>query len=93
MKHAGAEALTSLHSLLQDLRRIDQLKERSPGTFYIKSSAFLHFHEDPAGMFADVRIPIRKTGGGWQRHRVTTQAEQSRLLRLIREELLRQIGV
>ena len=38
------------------LRTIDGLKERKRGVFYLKSRAFLHFHEDPAGLFADIRL-------------------------------------
>ena len=34
---------------------LDGLTERTPGTFYRRSRAFLHFHADPAGIFADVR--------------------------------------
>lgn len=33
-----------------------ELKEKSRGVFYRKSKATLHFHEDPAGLFADMRI-------------------------------------
>ncbi len=47
-----------------------ELKEKSRGVFYRKSKATLHFHEDPAGLFADMRIadvfvrfPVN-TGGG-----------------------------
>ena len=29
--------------------------EKKRGVFYFKSRAFLHFHEDPKGMFADIR--------------------------------------
>jgi hypothetical protein len=31
------------------------LREKSRGIFYRGSRAFLHFHEDPAGLFADIR--------------------------------------
>jgi len=55
MKHAGAATLERLEPLLRMLRAIEPLKERSHGVFYFKSKAFLHFHEDPAGLFADVR--------------------------------------
>ena len=34
---------------------IEGLTERKRAIFYAKSTAFLHFHEDPAGIFADVR--------------------------------------
>jgi len=55
MKHAGAQALDALEPVLDQLRKIDGLKEKNRGTFYRKSKAFLHFHEDPAGFFADLK--------------------------------------
>jgi hypothetical protein len=57
MKHAGQEALAELAPLLAQVREIGDLTERRPGVFYIKSRAALHFHEDPAGLFADLRLP------------------------------------
>jgi len=56
VKHAGTPTLTQIEPLLARLRRIDGLVERKPGTFYLRSKAFLHFHEDPAGVFADVKL-------------------------------------
>lgn len=56
MKHAGAAALDQLEPMLQQIRALGAFKERARGTFYFKSRAFLHFHEDPAGLFADVRM-------------------------------------
>jgi hypothetical protein len=56
MKHAGADTLRELEPLLRRLRSIPKLVERKPGTFYLRSSAFLHFHEDPAGVFADIKL-------------------------------------
>src|SRR5262249_17363631 len=55
MRHAGADALSRLSPLLDRLRASDCLRERSPGVFYRKGRAFVHFHEDPAGLFADLR--------------------------------------
>ena len=55
MKHAGAVALSQIEPLLVRLRALPSLKEKSPGCFYFKSRGFLHFHEDPKGMFADIR--------------------------------------
>jgi hypothetical protein len=57
MKHAGAAALDGIEPLLTRVRALPGLKEKSRGTFYLKSRAALHFHEDPAGLFADVRGP------------------------------------
>lgn len=56
MKHAGPAVLEGLEPLLARLRAIDGLVERRAGVFYCRSRAFLHFHEDPAGVFADVRF-------------------------------------
>ncbi len=55
MKHAGSAALDQLDPLIERLRALPGLKEKSRGVFYLKSRAFLHFHEDPKGLFADVR--------------------------------------
>jgi hypothetical protein len=64
--------------LLADLRGRPGLRERKPGTFYRGSSAFLHFHVDPAGLFADVR-----PGDAWERLPVDTPAQQRALLDLV----------
>jgi hypothetical protein len=55
MKHAGAAALDALEPLLARIRAEGVLREKSRGIFYLKSRAYLHFHEDPAGMFVDIR--------------------------------------
>ena len=67
-----------------ELRGYPELTERSRGTFYKKSQAFLHFHEDPAGLFADVRL---SPGGDFTRLRVSTKAEQRALVGAIRRAL------
>jgi hypothetical protein len=56
MKHAGPEALDQLEPVLAKLRKLDGLRERKRGAFYRGSSAFLHFHEDSAGFFADLML-------------------------------------
>jgi hypothetical protein len=78
MKHAGPEALDQLEPVLSALRQVPGLREKKRGTFYRGSSAFLHFHEDPAGLFADVRF--RDT---FERVEVTKESQQKRLLRLV----------
>jgi hypothetical protein len=55
MKHAGPAALDRLEPLLARIRALPGLKETARGVFYRKSRALLHFHEDPAGLFADLR--------------------------------------
>jgi hypothetical protein len=76
MKHAGPDALENLESLLEALRERRALVERTPGSFYLRSTAFLHFHEDPAGLFAD----LKEEPPGFTRYRVTTKPEQRELL-------------
>lgn len=84
MKHAGATALATLAPLLGDVRRVacTVWVERKPGTFYRRGAACLHFHEDPAGLFADLKVE-----GAWQRFAVDGAAQRAALLRAI-ERLL-----
>ena len=56
MKHAGPDALDQLEPILEEIRRLGGLKEKKRGAFYYRSSGFLHFHEDPAGFFADLKV-------------------------------------
>jgi hypothetical protein len=79
VKHATAAGLDELDDVLRALRGVDGLRERSRGVFYRGSRAFLHFHEDPSGMYADVRL-----GADFERMRVTTKAERKRLLSVVR---------
>ncbi len=80
MRHITSERLDELTDLLEALLRIESLREKKRGVFYRKSRAFLHFHEDPAGLFADVRLG----GSDFDRRRVSTQAERASLLAAIR---------
>ena len=79
MKHATTVALDALGPLLEKIRAFEGLKERKRGVFYRRSSAFLHFHEDPAGFFADLRI-----GPEWQRFPATTAAERRALVAVVK---------
>ena len=81
MKHAGPETFAELEDLLGELRTIPELVERTTGTFYRRSKAFLHFHEDPAGPFADVRL---RAEDDFERLRVRTATDKKALLRRIR---------
>lgn len=71
--------LDDLEEVLSELRRVGGLTEKSRGVFYRGSRAFLHFHEDPTGMYADVRVDTE-----FERLRVTTKAERRRLLSIVR---------
>ena len=85
MRHARPEALERLEPLLQELRKLSVLREKSRGTFYRGPKAFLHFHEDPAGLFADVKL----AGPEFTRRRVSTAAERRSLLAAVRRTLAR----
>jgi hypothetical protein len=81
MKHATAAALDQLEPLIAAIRALGTLKEKSRGVFYRGSRAFLHFHEDPAGLFADIRDA---SGGDFERVDVTRDEGRRRLLELAR---------
>jgi hypothetical protein len=82
MKHAGADSLDRLAPLLAQLRDLAGLKEKQRGVFYFKSKAFLHFHQDGDGLFADLR-----TSADWQRYPVTTEADSQVLIDATRQAL------
>ena len=83
MKHAGADALDRLETLLAVIRSLPGLTEKGRGVFYRGGRAFLHFHEDPKGLFADARL----TGADFDRLRVETAEERDRLLASLSAEL------
>ncbi len=80
VRHASPADLDRIKDLLERLRGVHGLAERTPGVFYRRSRAFLHFHEDPAGLFADVRL----SGDEFERFRVTSRSEQALFLRRVR---------
>ncbi len=82
MKHAGDRALDALEPGIARIRALEGLTERRRGVFYRKSSAFLHFHEDPAGIFADARL-----GDDWSRFPVNNRKEIAALLREIKKRV------
>ena len=76
MRHITDGRLDDLEPLLERLRALDGLVERTRGVFYRKSRAFLHFHEDGDDVYADVRLD----GPEFDRRRVTSAAAQDRLV-------------
>jgi hypothetical protein len=78
MKHATLATLEQLTDLLVQIRARDGIKEKKIGIFYRKSKAFLHFHEDPAGVFADLNI-----GTDFERFPLNTPHEREALLSAI----------
>jgi len=83
MKHAGRQALDQIDTILAALRQLEGLTEKSRGGFYHGRIAFLHFHEDRAGIFADLR-----TGADFARFPVNTSSEITTLLRRAKRELV-----
>jgi hypothetical protein len=75
MKRAGRQALAALEPVLHEVRRLGGLIEKKSGIFYRKREAFLHFHEDAAGLFADLKM-----SGDYVRFRVSTGAERKAFL-------------
>ena len=79
MRHATPEGLDQLEPFLARLRELPGLTEKKRGVFYRRSTAFLHFHEDPSGFYADLRL-----AGDFERFRVETRAEQDALITNVR---------
>ena len=84
MKHASAPALDALEPLLAEIRDLPGLVEKSRGVFYRRGRAFLHFHEDPKGLFADLRDA---EGRDFERIDVTADVGRLRLLATVRARL------
>lgn len=84
MKHAGTAALDSLDPLLRELRKIPGLVERKRGIFYRGGTAFLHFHEDAVGLFADLRA-----SADFDRYPVNSAKQITHLLREARRRAAR----
>lgn len=68
MRHARDEDLDRIEPLLESIRAAGAgvLREKTRGCFYLKSKGFLHFHEDPKGLFADIgedRIRVDEPAG------------------------------
>jgi hypothetical protein len=78
MRHAGPATLARIAPLLEALRARPALREPRPGVFYLRSRAFLHFHDDPGGVFADVRLAL-----DFVRLPATSRSEQADLLEQI----------
>jgi len=82
MKHATPQTFDGIAAVLEAVRARPELTERKHGTFYRKTRAFLHFHEDPAGVFADV-----KGANGWERIQVDAPGGDAALLARVAELL------
>ncbi len=77
MRHARDQDLDRIDDLLAQVRTLPRIVEKKRGVFYLKSKGFLHFHEDPKGMFADL---TGADGRGFDRIDVTEPAGQAELM-------------
>lgn len=81
MRRAGPQALDTLEPLLVAARKLPGLVESKRGIFYRKGRGFLHFHEDAAGMFADLKV---EHDGDFERFRVSPGVERKAFLAALR---------
>ena len=81
MKHATATALDKLEPLLQRVRDLETLKEKSRGCFYLDGKGYLHFHEHGEDeLYADIGT------GAFDRLPAMTVAQRKLILeRAVRE--------
>ncbi len=79
MKHARPTALNQFADLLDALRSLPGLIEKTRGVFYRGSVAFLHFHESAAGVLADLRTPF-----GWKRFALAETDDQRTVFSIAR---------
>jgi hypothetical protein len=83
MRHATDAALDQLEDMLRAVRKNHPiLRERKRGAFYKGGQGWLHFHEDPAGLFADLKID-----GAFVRFRISNKAQRDAVLRRLRKTL------
>lgn len=54
MKHAKEDELKGIEELLDKVRSVEGIKERTPNHFYYKGRGILHFHSDSGNIYADV---------------------------------------
>jgi hypothetical protein len=80
MRHARDQDLDRIEGLIDQVRTLSGLVEKKRGVFYRRSRGFLHFHEDPKGMFADISDPDERID-------VTDAAGQARLMAAARQRL------
>jgi hypothetical protein len=82
VRHATQEDLDRLEPLLEELRKLPQLRERKRGSFSRAGRALLHFHEGAGDLYVDVRLDAK-----FQRMKVTSNNEQADFLARVKEAL------
>jgi len=82
MARMGGDDLARVRPVLDQLRALDALHERTPGTFTAKGAPFLHFHSRATGIVADLKV-----GGDWRRYDVERAAGRRVFVRDVRRVL------
>jgi hypothetical protein len=79
MGRATPATLALLSELMQGLRAIPMLTEKSPGIFYVKRLPMLHFHQDGEEIYAHLKC-VEPKPADFDRYPVHTKTEQRHLL-------------
>jgi hypothetical protein len=79
MGRATPASLALLPELMDGLRAIPMLTEKSPGIFYVKRLPMLHFHHDGEEIYAHLKC-VEPKPAGFDRYPVDTKTEQRRLI-------------
>lgn len=61
MGHTKPNDLIDVQDVLERVRKLSNVREKSPNVFYFKSKPFLHFHDKDGKRWADVIH-----GGAWK---------------------------
>lgn len=56
MGRCSYDKLKNIEPALDQIRKLNNIKEPKPGIFYIKNQSFLHFHEKDGKIWTDIKI-------------------------------------
>lgn len=54
VRHARIEELSQISELIQEIRNMENIREKQPSHFYYKGKNIIHFHTDNREIFADI---------------------------------------
>jgi hypothetical protein len=54
MKHAKIDELYEINTLIESIRKIKNVTEKTPGHFYYKNRNVIHFHVNSKIIYADI---------------------------------------
>jgi hypothetical protein len=83
LQHATNSTLDRIETFLENVRKsLPMLIEKKRGVFYLKSRAFMHFHEEGGAVYCDTSC-----SGEWSRTEITSKCKQQELLERLKKEL------